>query len=84
MKRAFFNASILLAAVFALSVYLAGTADAVVLDNGKVASLKQGSPQYAPGEVIIKLKQKEPADKLYSQSYSTRRAADTGTLSAIK
>ena len=40
--------------------------------------------EYAPGEVIIKLKAKESAKTLYSQSYSVRSSSENTTLATIK
>lgn len=41
-------------------------------------------PEYAPGEVIIKLKEKESPQLAYTQSYSERAASQEDTLSNIK
>lgn len=44
----------------------------------------QSKPQYAPGEIIIKLRTKGNPEALLSQSYSERMRGDTSVLSRVK
>jgi len=90
--------SVFLVGLLTLLISFSSVAPAVVLDDDvnqeeqltvidRIASREETGkkiPEYAPGEVIIKLKAKDGLRLLSEMSYSERAAEDTSTLSRLK
>lgn len=91
IRRISIRNNIFLPTFLALILSFSTLAYAVVLDNGNAKSkapspsiASSEEPEYAPNEVIVKLKQKQSPSTLYSMNYSQRASIDTDTLSSIK
>ncbi|MFC1645646.1 S8 family serine peptidase [Candidatus Omnitrophota bacterium] len=86
-----YNVKILIYVII-ISFLTSGNANALLDSNsGKKGQPNQASqlqdeqnPQYAPGQVIIKLKEKEDNAELLNQTYSTRRAKHKRIISRLK
>jgi len=83
--------SIFFSSLFVLSLCFTDLAYAVVLDGlankegqRDVTTQKRRITQYAPGQIIIKLKEKETPQLLSTQSYSARKSTQGHIISALK